>query len=88
MTTYKYKSTDGSDFTIPGVGQSQNGVITSDHELESPNLEFVDSYDNEPTEPVAPQSPVNSTAAPVAQPGAILGVAPQATQPTNNTENK
>ena len=73
---YTYKSKDGSEYVIPGVGRSSNGVITSETKLENPNLELIET-----TEQPA-QAPIESTSTPVAQPAAIIGVAPVATVAT------
>lgn len=62
---YKYKTKDGSEVVVPGVGQSTDGVILSEVKLENPNLELVTDQD----QPVAPAQPVVPVpAAPVVQP--------------------
>lgn len=73
---YKYKSKDGNDFFIPGVGHSVNGIIESQQKLEAPSLELV----SEPTKeaPVSPVVPPVATAPPVPTPAAS----------TNNEEQK
>jgi hypothetical protein len=66
MTTYKYKAKNGQDFILPGIGASKNGVIEVTRPLEAPSLELI--VETEPVE-----------ASQIAQPGAVIGVAPQAT---------
>jgi hypothetical protein len=38
---YMYKTKDGSDMTVVGVGQTVNGQIRSARPIENPNLELV-----------------------------------------------
>lgn len=58
MNTYKTK--DGRDVVIPGVGRTVNGIITTAQTLESPNLELVDTTETNPSSAhvagVAPQA--------------------------------
>jgi hypothetical protein len=66
--SYKYKAKNGLDFFVPGVGRSTNGILESAQEIiDCPAIEQVQDG----------QAPVE--AAQVAQPGAVIGVAPQAT---------
>lgn len=76
--SHKYKSKSGvKDFVVPGVGQAINGILESNEVLESPALVEVTEE--------ATSFPHTEAATPVAQPGAVIGVAPQATQPTSAT---
>lgn len=67
----KYKTKNGSDVMIPGVGVTENGEIETDIEIENPNLEKI----QEPT----PTPIVN--APPVVQPVAEATARP--VSPTN-----
>ena len=71
MTIYKYKAKSGMDFIVPGIGASVDGILEVDYEIEAPSLELVDQ--------VTPLVATPIEAAQIAAPGAVLGVAPQAT---------
>lgn len=62
---YKYKTKDGQEVVIPGVGQTKDGVIVSAVRLESPILEEI-------------EAPDQTTAAPAS--AHLIGVVPQAQQ--------
>ncbi|MBS4040415.1 MAG: hypothetical protein KGZ81_07430 [Flavobacteriales bacterium] len=68
---YKYKTKNGKELVIPGVGKTVNGEITSSVKLNSPSLQLIESAQPEPQAQPAPT--------PVAADGAVIGVAPQAT---------
>lgn len=63
---YKYKTKDGQDVTVPGVGRSVNGILMSSFKIENPNLELV-TEEQEATPPASTY---------------MNGVAPQSAQPT------
>lgn len=67
---YKYKTKNGGELVIPGVGHTENGEIVSQRKLFNANLEFVGEV-NQASAPVQ--------AHPQAAQGAVIGVAPQAT---------
>ena len=73
MATYKVK--DGIDRTLPGIGRTVNGEITTDAIIENPLFEVVDNS--------AAPAPAPVAAAPVA-PQAPAPV--QAVQPVNNEQ--
>jgi hypothetical protein len=73
---YKYKTKDGSDVVIPGVGVTEDGIITTDQVLESPNLELVEGSTEVSPNHVAGVAPQTQQGA---QP--VQGVAPQNQQP-------
>jgi hypothetical protein len=70
MTTYK--TLDGQDYTIPGVGRTVDGQITTDQTIESPLL--VEVKEGEPVyDPQEKPAPFDGTASQQnpAQPEAI-----------------
>jgi hypothetical protein len=69
MATYRVK--DGIDRVLPGIGQTVNGLITTDATIESPLFELVDTSTKPPAptaqllnpqpplQPQAPAQPIN-----------------------------
>lgn len=55
--TYKYKSKDGNDFFVPGVGKSVGGILETDKMLESHSLTLVVEQIPAPAAPIVPAQP-------------------------------
>lgn len=74
----KYRTKDGQDYMLPGIGRTVNGSIVTNRPIENPNFELV-----EETPPVAaaPTPPV--AIAPVPQPAPAIP-APQTNQGSIN----
>lgn len=49
MNTYKTK--DGQDYTIPGVGRTQDGIIETEQIIENPNFELQGGPAPSPVDP-------------------------------------
>lgn len=59
---YKYKTTDGSERVVPGIGQTVNGVIETNQVIESPIFKLVEDEPKTPEAPAQPQNGVVGTA--------------------------
>jgi hypothetical protein len=70
----KYRTKDGQDYTLPGIGRTVNGSIVTDQVIENPNFELV-----EDTPPAAPPATPLAAPSPVPQP-APAPPAPQINQ--------
>lgn len=68
---YKYKTIDGLDCFIPGVGATVDGFIEVDHILEAPSLVLVSGPDE--------KQPAAVVGTEVAQPNVITEATPVAT---------
>lgn len=97
MAQYQYKTKDGQDYILPGIGATHQGVIDTDQIIENSNFVLVSNSESQPA-PAAPAQPqvqpanaaaqqVAAQAAPVApvQPAAPVAPAPQI---QTNTEQK
>ena len=80
---YEYKVKGDLELTIPGVGITVDGKISSHYPIENPNLELVSSPEVEASSPA--DTNVQGVTEPAA-PGHVAGVAPQAQQPTPAVE--
>lgn len=79
---YKYKTKDGKDCFVTGVGQTKDGILISNRVIENPNFELIE--DNEPEQPSVIGTEVQ-------QPNVVVDAIPvptaEAPQPTPTNED-
>lgn len=80
---YEYKVKGDLELTIPGVGVTVDGKISSHSPIENPNLELISSPESEADAPAGTN--VQGFTTPEA-PGHVAGVSPQSEQPTPTVE--
>jgi hypothetical protein len=86
---YKYKTKNGEDFVIPGIGRTVKGEITTDQKIENANFQLVSDDSATAQGPVAdsPAAPVQSIADTPAPTGQVQSVQ-SPTAPTQNQTPK
>lgn len=72
----KYKTKDGQDYTVPGIGRTVNGMIVTDRVIENSNFELV--------EETAPAAPIPPTPTPPVAPAPVPQPAPAPPAPQTN----
>ncbi len=62
----KYRTIDGLDYTVTGVGRTENGVIVTDQIIENPNFELEGEVQNVEATPI--EAPEEHLALPEPEP--------------------
>ena len=78
----KYRTKDGQDYTLPGIGRTTNGIIVTDKIIENANFEPIEET---PQPSAAPQSPQPVASQP--QPAVPASAPAQVVQQTNQEGN-
>ena len=77
----QYKTKDGQDYVLPGIGATTGGIIETDQVIENSNFELVNSTENQQAQaPVAQPAVQPAPQAQVAQAPAIPAAAPAVQQ--------